>query len=129
MKGIFSITPLLLLVGVSSSITTEEQYGQDCKTGAVFTLKDIEFSANYIYSTPAHLAVSSGSISFNLTSPAVPYTTSCSATCHDYPGVYCAGWEVWQCTTPAGAPAGASASFSFEDAGFFNVTQTWLCGT
>jgi hypothetical protein len=95
MKNLLNITQFLLLVGISSSTPTEKHSRQDYKSNAVFNLKDIEFSANYIYSTPAHLAVSSGSISFNLTNPAVPYTTSCSATCHDYPGVYCAGWEVW----------------------------------
>jgi hypothetical protein len=63
MKGLFSIIQFLLLISVSSSIPTENYAPQDCKSNAVFTLKDIEFSANYIYSTPAHLAVSGGSIS------------------------------------------------------------------
>lgn len=122
------ITTLLLSAGLTSAIPTQPLPRADCTT-ASFTLHNITFSANYIYSTPAHLATSSGTISFNLSNSAVPYTTSCTGTCHDYPGVYCTGWEVFQCTNPAGVAAGDGASFSFIDSGNLNVTQNWGCGT
>lgn len=127
------ILSLLSLTTLSTSISTSTPHQP------LFLLTNISFSASYIYSTPAHLAASSGHISFSLNNTAIdtyspspyqygsgsgPQTTSCAATCDDYPGVYCAGWEVWKCDS-GNANTDANTTFSFEDAGLFNVTQIW----
>jgi hypothetical protein len=93
----------------------------------LFTLKDITYSSEIIYSTPAHLAVADATISFNLTNKVLPYTTHCTATSLRYPDFFY-GEIVYQCATPTGAGVGpvASANFTFsEPGGVFTVNQTW----
>jgi hypothetical protein len=93
----------------------------------LFTLRDITYSSEIIYSTPAHLAVSDATISFNLTNKALPYTTHCTATSLRYPDFFY-GELVYKCDAPSGAGIGPAASanftFSYPD-GVFSVNQTW----
>lgn len=59
-----------------------------CNKDIVFTLSDITYESNYVYSTPAHLATSLGTIKFNLTNPAEPYVTHCMAQSTRYSGFF-----------------------------------------
>jgi hypothetical protein len=96
----------------------------------LFTISDIIYSSSTTYSTPAHRATTGGTISFNLTNKALPYTTHCTATGMRYPGFFY-GEMVYQCDTPTGAGVGpvASANFTFSyPGGVFSVNQTWGAG-
>lgn len=93
----------------------------------VFTLKDIIYSFQIIYSTPAHLAVAGGHIEFNLTNSAEPYTTHCSGL-SDWLYNFFYGNVVYICDarTGVGVAEGASANFTFSNpAGTFAVNKTW----
>lgn len=123
------LTPLLalpLLATTSISMPLEPGRSEDDKC-PVFKLHDITYSSEMIFSTPAHLAVADATVTFNLTNTAVPYTTQCtggSMQAFDFFPSY--DQIVYQCTTPPGAPAGASANFTFVFlGGTFNVNQTW----
>ena len=97
-------------------------------THPLLTLDNITYSSSTIYSTPAHLAVAQGTISFNLSTSAVPYTTHCSAfSSQPYDFFY--GNVVYRCDTPVGegVEAGAQAVFTFSVDGTFAVNQTWGC--
>jgi hypothetical protein len=91
----------------------------------VFTLTNITYNDEIIYSTPAHLAVADGTIEFNFTNTAVPYTTHCKATSlQAFDFFY--GSQAYPCDVPAGAVAGTSANFTFSKLdGAINLNQTW----
>ncbi|TAQ90958.1 hypothetical protein B7494_g710 [Chlorociboria aeruginascens] len=98
-----------------------------CAEPPVFTLHNIAYSAEEIYTTPAHLAVSQGFMAFNLTSTAVAYSTNCSAVSDMIPSFYY-GNIVYQCDPlPGPAPVIASNFTYDEPTGQFSVNQTWNC--
>jgi hypothetical protein len=116
---------LALLLPIFLFTTSSISYPFEGKL--VFTLKDIIYSSQIIYSTPAHLAVADGHIEFNLTNSAVPYTTHCSGS-SEWLYDFFYGNIVYICDAPTGegVAEGASANFTFSNpAGAFAVNQTW----
>lgn len=114
---------LLLLIFLFTTSSTSSPF----EGKSVFTLKDIIYSSQIIYSTPAHLAVADGHIEFNLTNSAVPYTTHCSGS-SEWLYDFFYGNIVYICDarTGEGVAEGTSANFTFSNpAGTFAVNQTW----
>lgn len=132
------ITLFVLLASPSTSTPTtaysprsdvEHRQARCTNAHPLLTLHDITFSSSIIYSTPAHLAVAEGTVSFNLSNSAVPYKTHCSASSSQiYSFFY--GNFVYNCDPPVGngVKPGASAVFTFsEPDGTFAVNQTYGC--
>lgn len=123
--------PLLILLASPSSSTPINSCSPPSEAGhpqsrcttthPLFTLHNIIYSSSIIYSTPAHLAVAEGTVSFNLSNSATPYTTHCSGSSSQiYEFFY--GDIVYKCDS---SPE-TSALFTFsEPNGTFAVNQTW----
>lgn len=93
---------------------------------AVFTLSNIEYTESMVYSTPAHLAVADGHITFNLSNTAVPYITYCEAYGYHLTQ-YFYGEFTYNCDSLTGVEAGAGSNFTFSRPdGVLNVNQTWM---
>lgn len=94
--------------------------------GFAWTVKDFDFHASYIFSTPAHQN-SWGYVSFNLSNPAVPdVVASCSAQSSQLSDFFF-GTVSYQCTY-GGAAGPAPATFSFNrPSGELAINQTWTC--
>ncbi|ORY09303.1 hypothetical protein BCR34DRAFT_602949 [Clohesyomyces aquaticus] len=122
--SLLSLLPFTLSVPTSS---------QDCSYSApgphYFYLSNITYASHFIYSTPAHLASSSATLSFDFYNSAVPYTVHCSAGSIADPYQWFIGKETYQCTMPEGAGKYARASFKYNgrDNGELSVNQTWFC--
>jgi len=118
---VFSLLPILPLVASVPAAHHPKHHD------LIFTLHNITYSSEVIYSTPAHLAVADATIAFNLTNTAVPYTTHCTASSmREFNFFY--GEIVYKCNPPteAGISPGASANFTFSQPdGVFTVNQTW----
>lgn len=135
LKLVTFLLPFLLLITSSTSHPTESctpnnpKHHSKCNTHSVFTLKNITYSSSLTYSTPAHLAVSEGQISFNLTNSALSYTTHCTGYSSRLTDFFYG--DIWyQCDAVTGKEVGtgATANFTFSKPdGTFNVNQTWSC--
>jgi hypothetical protein len=124
LKALFPL--LLQTTSIMSSPVSE--HASRCKAHPIFHLHNITYTDNTIYSTPAHLAVSDGSISFSITNTAVSYTTQCSAHAEQCPDFFY-GNLVYACTVENGQGVGAGTNFTFEKAGGrIQVNSTWSCG-
>ncbi|XTI90476.1 hypothetical protein V2W45_1522251 [Cenococcum geophilum] len=123
-----NIKLLALLLPIFLFTTSSTSYPFEGKP--VFTLKDITYSSQIIYSTPTHLAVADGHIEFNLTNSAVPYTTHCSGSSQWLYNFFY-GNIVYICNarTGEGMAKGASANFTFSNpAGTFTQNANWTIG-
>ncbi len=105
-------------------------YQAHCTGHPIFTLHNITYSDETIYSTPAHLAVAGASIKFNLTNTAVSYTTECSAYVGDWAWpTFFWGNVVYNCKVPAGYYAEqVSTNFTYSSSGNIQLNSTWSCG-
>ncbi|KAH8649484.1 hypothetical protein BGZ60DRAFT_422446 [Tricladium varicosporioides] len=114
---------LLALCASSSCLPTDQK-----QVKPVFTLHNITYHSSVVYSTPAHLATKYGTVEFNLTNTAIPYTTHCIANSQQYPDFFY-GDIIYTCDAPpATAGANAKATFTFSYPGqSFAVNQTWSC--
>jgi hypothetical protein len=131
--------PLLLILTSPSTSTPVDSYlpplesrhhQNRCETThPLLTLHNITYSSSIIYSTPAHLAVAEGTVSFNLSNSAIPSTMHCSGFSNQiYSFFY--GNIIYSCdsSTGNGDAEGTSAVFTFSDPdGTFAVNQTWAC--
>lgn len=126
----FSKFTVVSCLGLAASIAANPvpNTRPEC-TYAVLTLNQINYSSEMIYSTPAHLAVSDGTVSFDLINSELPYVVQCSQTSSQSPGFFYGNQE-YTCPMPSGASPGDAVSFTYNAAdGTFNVNQTWSCGT
>lgn len=137
LKLLTFLLPFLLLATSSTSHPTDAcpqnkpPHHNKCNKDPDFTLHDISYMSSMTYSTPAHLAVAQGYISFNLTNTAVPYKTHCSAFSSRITDFFF-GDIVYHCDAPTGkgVSEGASANFTFSKPdGVFDVNQTWSSDT
>ncbi|KAH6681305.1 hypothetical protein B0J14DRAFT_647716 [Halenospora varia] len=111
----------LALCASSSCLPTDEK-----RIKPVFTLHNVTYHSSVVYSTPAHLATKSGTVEFNLTNPAVPYTTHCTGYSMQYPDFFY-GDIVYNCdAVPSNTDAKATFTFSYPGQSF-SVNQTWSC--
>jgi hypothetical protein len=90
---------------------------------ANFDLSDVNYASNMVYSTPAHLATYGGDVSFNLSNPAVPYTTHCAAYGRHLTDMFY-GEFTYTCDQPAGATGNTTFTFS-RPGNEFHINQTW----
>jgi hypothetical protein len=80
-----------------------------------------------IYSTPAHLAVAEGTVTFNLSNSAVSYVTHCAASSSRGFGFFF-GDQTFNCDAVPNQPVADAAVFTFsEPDGTFKVNATWVC--
>ena len=128
-----SPSPLIALLFVASSAFAHPfgtGYGesQDKCMNVLLTLCDITYQNHTIYSTPAHLADSGASVSFQLKNSVLPYTTNCYANNSLVYGSFSNELEPFECDFPDDAPDGACATFTFDEpTGTFQVNQTFTC--
>jgi hypothetical protein len=108
----------------------------DCLSPSL-TLLNISYAASVIFSTPAHLAVSSATLDFNVFNPAA-YDATCFASSRGGPssaaGTYFYDTSlVYNCTEEPGQSSGADVSgeVTFGYVGWARilvVNETWQCG-
>ncbi|KAI0400825.1 hypothetical protein F4802DRAFT_601587 [Xylaria palmicola] len=90
-----------------------------------WTVQSFTYHAQYTFSTPAH-QVSSGSVRFNLTNPALPETAVCAADSTQLTDFFY-GDFVYHCQAPA-TGSGTATTFAFSrPSGLLTVNQTWTC--
>jgi hypothetical protein len=118
MKHQLTTVLALLLRATSISSTPVAELQSHCTNHPIFTLHNITYSDDTIYSTSAHMAVAGGSIQFNLTNTAVSYTTTCSAYVGDdgWPEFFY-GNQIFYCKTPLSAGSGTSTNFTYSSSG------------
>lgn len=94
--------------------------------GLQWTVKDFDFHASYIFSTPAHQN-SWGYVNFNLSNPAVPSVlASCSAASDQLSDFFFG--TLWYHCTFNGIAGPAPATFAFNrPTGELDINQTWIC--
>ena len=122
---------LTFLFQATSALTVPgADHQAHCNDHPIFTLHNITYSDETIYSTPAHLAVAGASIQFNLTNTAVSYTTECSASVGDWAWpTFFWGDIVYNCKVPAGDDAvQVSTNFTYSSSGNIQLNSTWSCG-
>jgi Alternaria alternata allergen 1 len=121
----------LLLQATSSLSTPLTNHRTHCSNHAIFTLHNITYSDNVVYSTPAHLATAGAYIHFNLTNTAVTYTTECSAYVSNWgwPEFF-SGDQIYVCKAPGSVDQGARTNFTFSTgSGKIDLNSTWSCGS
>ncbi|KAJ2980374.1 hypothetical protein NUW58_g6958 [Xylaria curta] len=89
-----------------------------------WTIQDFTYNAAYHFTNPAH-QVSSGSVKFNLTNPALPETVVCTAD-STWLTDFFYGNINYDCKAAAGSTTKTSFAFS-RPSGQLNVNQTWTC--
>ncbi|KAI1822534.1 hypothetical protein F4861DRAFT_386968 [Xylaria intraflava] len=89
-----------------------------------WTVEAFAFGASYLFTTPAH-QVSSGTVAFNLSNPALPETVSCQAY-STWLTDFFYGNVNYNCAAPDGSTTKTSFAFS-RPSGELNVNQTWTC--
>jgi len=92
-----------------------------CNTIPTFTLSNITYYSYLIYSTPAHLAVSQGSVNFTLTNSATSSSVFCAAN-SGQPFAFFSGNIIYNCTSGPDSP-----TFEYTTTDLFQVNATWTC--
>lgn len=93
-----------------------------------WTVKDFDYHASYIFTTPAHQN-SWGYVNFTLVHSALLYTAQCSAASNQLSDFFY-GTVPYNCAFPEDATPspGTGAKFDFSrPSGLLEVNQTWVC--
>ncbi|KAI1112727.1 hypothetical protein F5Y14DRAFT_247585 [Nemania sp. NC0429] len=89
-----------------------------------WTINAFTYSSSDVYSTPAH-EVASGTVTFDLSNPALPEKVRCSAS-NSATGIYFDGGIKYACSAPVGSTT--KTSFTYSEVGNeLRVNQTWTC--
>jgi hypothetical protein len=98
------------------------------KTRLYMVLEQINYSAYWIYSTPAHLAVSQAAVSFSVENNLVGAPIKCSAT-NGVAFSFFDGNQAYKCdTSKLPSAMAASMSFTFSTStSTFGITASWAC--
>jgi polyisoprenoid-binding protein YceI len=117
------ITVLALTATALAAPTAESQCLKAAKD-LTFQIRDFTFQSRAIYSTPAHLATSEGTVEFDFAVSAKKVPIRCSATsAGTYPG-YFQGNTWYACD----ATDTFSASFKYDlETGLVNLKAHWNC--
>jgi hypothetical protein len=92
---------------------------------AEITLNRIKYESTVIYTTPAQMATSLGTVSFTLDNTLLPYELDCKAYATRYPDMFY-GEIVYDCLTPEGKVPASETVFTFSRPdGRFTLNQTW----
>ena len=121
----------LLLAGAAVSAPTpltprqaEESCVKRSQDMNLWDVKQFDFHASYIFSTPAHQN-SWGYVNFTLANPAVPYKPVCSAESNWLNDFYYGGEQIYECDSGDDA---TTATWSFSrPSGELRINQTWNC--
>jgi hypothetical protein len=89
-----------------------------------WTIKSFTYHASYIFTTPAH-QVPSGTVSFNLTNPAILGEVTCSAYSDQLTDFFYGNFN-YNCNVPSGSSAKTSFAFN-RPTGRLDLNQTWTC--
>jgi hypothetical protein len=122
---------LTFLFQATSALTVPgADHQAHCTEHPIFTLHNITYSDDTIYSTPARLAVAGASIQFNLTNTAVNYITECGAYIGDWAWpTFFWGNVVYDCKVPVGEdPGQVRTNFTYSSSGNIQLNSTWSCG-
>ncbi|GAB0132997.1 hypothetical protein EsDP_00001417 [Epichloe bromicola] len=96
---------------------------QKARNAKQWQVKDFDFHASYLFTTPAH-QISSGHVNFTLENPALGFTSRCEASSGHLDGFFY-GDMAYNCTEPVPGPR---TTFTFSrPSGELNVNQTWSC--
>ncbi|KAI1174143.1 hypothetical protein F4777DRAFT_411635 [Nemania sp. FL0916] len=89
-----------------------------------WNVEDLTYHAGYLFTTPAH-QVSSGSVAFNLTNPALVEKVSCSAYSTQLNDFFY-GTVNYECASPEGSKTKTTFAYS-RPSGQLDINQTWTC--
>lgn len=129
----FTTLVAILPLAAAAPHGAQQQQPRDSRPGCTaksfgdfsWKIENFKYHAGYLFTTPAH-QVSSGSVEFNLTNPAIKGKVTCSAY-STWLNDFFYGNINYNCTEPGGNTyAGASFSFS-RPSGELNINQTWTC--
>ncbi|KAK3345532.1 hypothetical protein B0H65DRAFT_208578 [Neurospora tetraspora] len=81
------------------------------ESGLTWTVKDFDFHADYVFTTPAHQN-SYGYVKFTLTSDKTGLVYGCSAQSSQIPDFFYEFNDAYPCTAPQGAAEGIKASWA-----------------
>ncbi|OAA46113.1 hypothetical protein NOR_02866 [Metarhizium rileyi] len=119
----------LLLAGTALAVpaTLDLRTPQTCNDKSMqtkqWTVKDFDFHASYIFTTPAHQN-SWGYVNFTLQNPSLDYTAQCSAA-SNWLDAFFYGNLVYDCTQSVpDTPATFTFSWPQQE---LKVNQTWAC--
>jgi hypothetical protein len=124
---LFLLSPLVVAWNNSysppppSTLQSQLPHLNTCSQDVTFTLSNIIYFDYLIYSTPAHLAVSIGTINFTMTNSATLSNVLCQGQATT-PFVFFPGWQSFNCSTEAISPI-----FTYGQPNFFQVNDTWSC--
>jgi hypothetical protein len=90
-----------------------------------FFLSNFAYYDSIIYSTPSHLAVAYGSVSFDFYNNAIEETVTCTASSRQAWNFFY-GNIVYNCTSPVEDQGVATFTFNQTD-GMVCVNETWSC--
>jgi hypothetical protein len=115
------LLPLIPLALARPSLIPRTE--EDCSTAPVFNLPSVNYTSTLLYSTPAHLAVSSATLGFALENSAA-YKTSCQ------------GYAYGQQSTSSFFAFAYPINCTDTDATFsythydnkVQINETWTCG-
>ncbi|KAF2691426.1 hypothetical protein K458DRAFT_425393 [Lentithecium fluviatile CBS 122367] len=127
--------PILLLPLASTSTLPAIVEPASCHTPS-FHLTNISYTANLVFSTPAHLAISSATLSFTFLNPAA-FPAFCGATSRGGPSSDTSSYFQWpqtyECdeyTEEPGEVVSGSVEFGYLHVGgvrSLEVNETWTC--
>ncbi|EFY89625.1 hypothetical protein MAC_04278 [Metarhizium acridum CQMa 102] len=125
----FNLLTSLLLAGaaLAAPSTLDPRAADTCtdksRQTKHWTVKDFDFHASYIFTTPAHQN-SWGYVNFTLENPNVAFKPQCSASSGQLSDFFY-GNLIYKCTQPvSGVPATFTFSWPQKE---LKVNQTWTC--
>ncbi|KAF2643173.1 hypothetical protein P280DRAFT_547367 [Massarina eburnea CBS 473.64] len=131
LPSLLSFALLTHAVALPSLHPRHDNCTNDCTTNPIYLLPQVRYSSIIIYSTPAHLAVSSATIEFNLLNSV---DRSVNVSCVGYSssqqssGAFFAFPYSIPCTVPgtSGPITAANFSFTLWDR-TLQINETWAC--
>lgn len=129
MQGfITALVALLPLAAASPLGLRTRDDNQGCQAASfgnfAWTIKDFDYHASYIFSTPAHQN-SWGYVSFNLSNPALTYEVACRGSSSQLSEFFY-GTPSYPCVGPNGTTADTSFDFN-RPTGELRIRQSWTC--
>ncbi|KAK2594493.1 hypothetical protein QQS21_007774 [Conoideocrella luteorostrata] len=120
----------LLLAGAAAAapssmvLRNEQTCTQKALHTKQWTVKDFDFHASYIFTTPAHQNAW-GYVNFTLENPSVDFTARCEASSSQLSDFFYGNF-IYNCTQPAGSNSEATFTFS-RPQNQVKINQTWAC--
>ncbi|KAK3191396.1 hypothetical protein K4F52_002607 [Lecanicillium sp. MT-2017a] len=123
------LTTTLLAAAAAAAPATAPNNDHTCTKRSTqvteWTIKDFDFHASYIFTTPAHQN-SWGYVNFTLANPAVDYPLQCMSSSNWLQDFYY-GMINYNCTLPDGTYSDAGTFNFSRPTNELNINQTWSC--